>query len=103
MVVAEGSRVFLEAEAFDSDGNIDEVRFYGNGNLLGSAPLGNVLNVRVINPGFGFVDPPVINFIGGGGFGATATASLKNGSVTAVQMVTGGRIHICTPSPSYAE
>ncbi len=67
MVVAEGSRVFLEAEAFDSDGNIDEVRFYGNGNLLGSAPLGNVLNVNVINPGFGFVDPPVINFIGGGG------------------------------------
>ena len=66
MVVAEGSGVFLEAEAFDSDGNIDEVRFYGNGDLLGSAPLGNVLNVNVINPGFGFINPPVINFIGGG-------------------------------------
>ena len=50
----EETRIVLEAEAFDADGVVAEVRFFGNGKLLGSAPKGNIESLEVVNPGNGW-------------------------------------------------
>jgi hypothetical protein len=44
--------------------------------ILGSGPTaGQVVGVFVTNPGSGYTTPPTVSFSGGGGSGATATAS----------------------------
>ena len=60
----QGSRVVLEAEAFDTDGVVREVRFYGNGALLGAAPLGLIQTLEVVSPGSNFAEPPRLRLQG---------------------------------------
>ena len=88
----EETKIVLEADAFDPDGVVQEVRFYGNGKLLGSAPLGNVESIEVVNPGSNFgATPPTVTISGGGGSGAEAEAVLDaNGNL--VQEI--GRAHV---------
>ena len=65
--------MLLQAEAFDPDGSVQEVKFYGNGALLGNAPLGNLTSIDIVSPGNGFQDAPTVTISGGGGQGAGAT------------------------------
>ena len=67
-VFTQGSIVTLEAEVEDTDGFVEEVRFYGNGQLLGNNPLGGIESLTIVNFGnpSAFSEPPVISFVGGG-------------------------------------
>ena len=68
----------LEAEVEDTDGFVEEVRFYGNGQLLGNNPMGGVESLTVLNFGNprAFSAPPAISFVGGAGSGAEAQATI---------------------------
>lgn len=50
------------------------------------------------NAGSGYINPPQIEIIGGGGSGATATANISNGEVTSLNVVTSGSGYTSTPS-----
>jgi hypothetical protein len=63
LTFVEGSRVILQAEVQDQDGFVEEVKFFGNGELLGSAPLGNLTGITLLNPGAGFAAAPTITII----------------------------------------
>ena len=60
-VFTQGSIVTLEAEVEDPDGFVEEVRFYGNGQLLGNNPLGGIESLTILNFGNprAFSAPPV--------------------------------------------
>ena len=59
------TRISLFADAYDIDGTIKEVRFYGNGKLLGAPPLGNVISLELVNPGTNFVNgAPTVTIVG---------------------------------------
>ena len=83
--------MLLQAEAFDPDGSVQEVKFYGNGALLGNAPLGNLTSIDIVSPGNGFQDAPTVTISGGGGQGATATAEInEEGALTNILLVEAG-------------
>ena len=46
-------------------------------------------SINIINPGFGYLYPPIINIVGDG-TGATANASIVNGSISAINMINSG-------------
>ena len=86
--------MLLQAEAFDPDGSVQEVKFYGNGALLGNAPLGNLTSIDIVSPGNGFQDAPTVTISGGGGQGATATAEIneeRTSALTNILLVEAGR------------
>jgi len=55
-----------------------------------------VAQVKVIMPGQGYITPPTVNFYGGGGSGASATATLNG--VTGITVVTGGSGYSANPT-----
>ena len=78
---------------------VTEVRFFGNGKLLGSAPKGNIESLVVVNPGNGFgQNPPTITITGGGGTGAQATPVLdENGTLLGVTITNPGFGYLSPP------
>ncbi|MFL2927325.1 MAG: TolB family protein [Opitutales bacterium] len=50
----------------------------------------SVVNLSVSSPGYGYSEPPQVIFYGGGGTGASATASIMNGAVTKVNLINKG-------------
>ncbi len=46
-------------------------------------------SINIINPGFGYLYPPIINIVGDG-TGATANASIVNGSISAINKINSG-------------
>ncbi|MEL0098589.1 MAG: hypothetical protein VW907_03435, partial [Opitutae bacterium] len=101
-VFTQGSIVTLEAEVQDPDGFIEDVRFYGNGKLLGNDPLGGIDSLTIVNFGNprAFSAPPVISFVGGGaGVGAEAQATIdENGTLTGVQITAAGVNYTSPPA-----
>ena len=81
---------------------VQEVRFYGNGKLLGSAPLGNIISLELVDPETSFGEtPPVVEITGGGGEGAQAQANLdENGNLISVSLTNGGRGYVTPPTVS---
>jgi len=57
----------------------------------------SVQSVEIINPGFGYTVAPKIRFIGGGGSGAAATASIGDGIVGAITVTSGGSGYTTPP------
>lgn len=57
----------------------------------------SVQSVEIINPGSGYSSPPGIRFIGGGGSGATAVATIGNGIVGIVTVTNQGSGYINQP------
>jgi hypothetical protein len=55
----------------------------------------SVQSVRIINPGLGYTSAPGIRFIGGGGSGAAATATIGN-NIIGIVTVTGGGVGYST-------
>jgi hypothetical protein len=49
-----------------------------------------IQGVELINPGFGYTVAPGIVFVGGGGVGAAATATIGNGVVGVITVTNGG-------------
>jgi hypothetical protein len=58
----------------------------------------SVQSVSLINPGFGYTSPPGVRFIGGGGSGAAATASIGNGIIGIVTITNGGSGYSTSPN-----
>ena len=57
-----------------------------------------VQGVEVINPGYGYTTPPSVAFIGGGGAGAAATATIGNGVVGIITVTSGGSGYEVAPT-----
>lgn len=60
-----------------------------------------VQSVNIINPGLGYTSPPMISFIGGGGSGAAATATIGDGIVGIITITNGGSGYINPPSVTF--
>ena len=96
-----GSRVILEAEGKDVDGQVTEVRFYGNGSILGASTNGNLGGLTIVNPGAGFDPqaPPQLGFAGGGGTGAAGTVTVNaNGVINGVTLTNPGTGYTTPPT-----
>lgn len=59
---------------------------------------GRVTAIPVANGSSGYLSAPTVTITGGGGTGATATATLTNGVVTAITVTNGGTGYTLTPT-----
>lgn len=57
-----------------------------------------VVGVEVDNAGSGYATPPAVSFIGGGGTGAVAVASVANGQVTGITVLNRGSNYSTAPT-----
>jgi hypothetical protein len=63
---------------------------FGNpGQATATVADGVVTGVTVTSPGFGYLAPPMITFVGEGA-GAAATATIEDGSITGINLISGG-------------
>lgn len=56
-----------------------------------------VSDITIVNPGSGYTSIPTITISGGGGTGATATASIFNGQIQAVNLTNSGEGYTAAP------
>ena len=70
-----------------------------NDNLNPSAK--SVQSVEIINSGIGYTTTPGVRFIGGGGSGAAATATIGNGIVGVITVTSGGSGYTSPPQISF--
>lgn len=61
----------------------------------------SVQNVEIINPGYGYTVTPGVRFIGGGGKGATAKATLGDGIVGIITVTAPGSGYVIPPSITF--
>jgi len=59
---------------------------------------GFVFDAQVTGGGTGYVQTPVVRFVGGGGSGATATATVSNGAIVALTLVNPGTGYSSAPA-----
>ena len=57
-----------------------------------------VQGVEIINPGSGYIEPPMVAFTGGGGSGAEATAYIGDGIVGVITVTDGGSGYLSNPT-----
>lgn len=60
-----------------------------------------VQGVELTNPGFGYTTPPMVSFIGGGGSGAEAVATIGDGIVGIITVTDGGSGYLNPPSVTF--
>jgi|GEM_PF-1851681 len=73
----------------------------GSGALTDSTILssqGRVSFITILNGGAGYITAPTVTISGGGGFGATAVATLTGGVVTGINLVTPGSGYTSDPT-----
>jgi len=70
-------------------------------NLNVNPQLKSVQNVDVVNSGYGYTTTPLIRFIGGGGSGAAATASIGDGVVGIVTLTSSGSGYTTSPTITF--
>ena len=56
-----------------------------------------VTGVTVVSGGSGYSSAPVVQFVGGNGNGATATATVSGGAITAITVTNGGNNYTTAP------
>lgn len=61
----------------------------------------SVQSVEIINPGYGYTTTPGVRFIGGGGSGASATATLGDGIVGIITVTNSGSGYVTPPSITF--
>ena len=69
------------------------VPFFGNFNFMGQArKTGSVIGIKMTNPGNGYMYPPFVEIVDncGQGFGAVARATVKDGKVNEIYIVSEG-------------
>ena len=76
--ITAGNKILLLADASDFDGQVESVRFYGNGKDLGTQIRKVFQSVTLTSPGFGYTQAPEVTLEGGGGTGAEAVAQLED-------------------------
>ena len=62
----------------------------------------SVQNVLITNAGFGYTTPPRIRFIGGGGSGAAATATIGDGIVGIITVTNAGSGYVNPPTITFS-
>jgi len=70
-------------------------------NLNVSPNLQSVQSVDIVNSGYGYTTTPLVRFIGGGGSGAAATASIGDGVVGIVTLTSGGSGYTTSPTITF--
>ena len=70
-------------------------------NLNVNPQLKSVQNVDVVNSGYGYTTTPLVRFIGGGGSGAAATASIGDGVVGIVTLTSSGSGYTTSPTITF--
>ena len=76
MQITVGTEMTLLANAFDFDGNVKSVRFFGEGNDLGIQTKKELVSILVESPGSGYTAPPNV-IVEGGGIDSSAIAVLE--------------------------
>jgi hypothetical protein len=61
----------------------------------------SVQSVEIINPGFGYTNVPGVRFIGGGGSGAAATATIGDNTIGIVTVTSGGSGYLTSPTITF--
>jgi len=61
-------------------------------------PATEIRDINITNPGSGYTSPPTVTITGGNGEGATAIATIANGSVTAVTITNRGTDYTSIPT-----
>jgi hypothetical protein len=51
---------------------------------------GFVVAIHIVEPGYGYTEPPQIDIVGGGGTGASAVATLSNSRVSSISLTSAG-------------
>ncbi len=77
------------------------VTFTGTGTGAGALATLSVTNIAVTNGGSGYTTAPTVNLTGGGGAGATATATVSGGVVTGVTITNNGLRYTSMPTVSF--
>jgi hypothetical protein len=97
-----GAVGFLPEMTYAYDSNDDEITLTNASTIPSGDSLrlikakvhdsfGNeVVGALTVQGGFGYTSAPVVSFVGGGGTGATATAVVTNGRITAINVTAGG-------------
>jgi len=57
-----------------------------------------IYDIQVTDEGLGYLTPPAVRIVGGGGSGATAQAFVQNGAVTSISVMTSGNGYTGTPT-----
>lgn len=70
-----------------------------NENISPSAK--SVQSVKIVNAGFGYTTPPGVRFIGGGGKGATAVATIGDGIVGVITVTNSGSGYVNSPNITF--
>lgn len=60
-----------------------------------------VLTITVTNGGSGYTSAPTVGFTGGGGSGATATATVSNGQVVSITVTAKGSAYTSAPTVTF--
>jgi len=60
--------------------------------------FGRVVEVFVVDPGEGYVSPPQVHFVGGGGSGAVGSALLSSGAVGMIMLTSFGSGYTTSPT-----
>lgn len=63
---------------------------------------GSIAQVALVSGGSGYVTPPSVTVIGGGGEGAVITASITGGAVTGLTIVSGGSGYTSLPTLAFS-
>lgn len=71
-----------------------------DGNKIGNTS-GGILTIRVTNGGTGYTSAPTIGFTGGGGSGASATATVSGGAVTLITVNAAGSGFTSIPTVTF--
>jgi hypothetical protein len=61
----------------------------------------SIQNVLITNAGFGYTEPPGVRFIGGGGSGASATATIGDGIVGVITVTNSGSGYVTPPTITF--
>jgi hypothetical protein len=79
---------------------IDAQRAYYSLEIPGGSMY--ISSILLTATGTGYITPPTVSLIGGGGTGATATAEIANGQVMAVTVTNGGRGYTSAPRVAFS-
>jgi hypothetical protein len=64
--------------------------------------FGQVTGISITNGGSGYSTPPAVNFTGGGGVGAAATATISGGAVNSITFSSFGASYTSPPAVSFS-
>ena len=74
----------------------------GTSNSLGLPQADQVASVTIVNGGVGYTTPPTIVFTSGSGSNATATCTVRNGSIASVTVTVNGSGYATAPTVTAA-